>query len=74
LACATAATRAIRFGQRIGIADPELPPELVAELHSIVYEAVAYSRLILGWDIDTTDEQVAGTVEALFVGGLTQDR
>jgi AcrR family transcriptional regulator len=66
------ATRAIRFGQRAGIADPDLPADLVAEIHSITYEAVAYSRLILGWDIDATDARVAAVVERLFIGGLSQ--
>lgn len=64
------ATRAIRFGQRVGIADPGADAAVVAELHSICYEAVTYSRLILGWDIETSDDDVATTVERLFIGGF----
>ncbi|WP_033288957.1 TetR/AcrR family transcriptional regulator [Amycolatopsis jejuensis] len=67
-----ALTKAIRFGQQVGIADPEFDASVVGEIYSLCDESVVYTRLILGWDDDLSDEQVATCVERLLIGGFSR--
>ncbi|SFP70577.1 TetR/AcrR family transcriptional regulator [Amycolatopsis rubida] len=67
-----ALTKAIRFGQQVGIADAGCDASAVGEIYSLCDESVVYTRLILGWDADLSDERVATCVERLFIGGFSR--
>lgn len=65
-----AARRVLRHGLRHGLVWDDLDLELAAELHSMAYEATAYSRLLLGWDQQYQDAHVASLIAKLFLHGL----
>jgi len=61
---------ALKHGKRTGITVPDLDVDLTAELAVLLFERPTFTRLVLGWDGETTDDQVAQTIEALLGTGL----
>jgi AcrR family transcriptional regulator len=65
-----AARRVLRYGFRHKLVWDDLDLEMAAEMHSMAYEATAYSRLILGWDQQYQGAHVASLMGKLFLYGL----
>lgn len=61
----------VRAGQRQGIIDEDVDPEITADLIVAMFERPAYSRIVLGWDAETSDEDVAELMGRLLGHGLT---
>jgi AcrR family transcriptional regulator len=62
----------IKSGQRKGIVSEELDSEITADLIVAMFERPAYSRIVLHWDSDLTDEEIAGQMSDLLGGVLIQ--
>jgi len=60
----------ITSGQREGIISVELDAEVTADLVVAMFERPAYSRIVLGWDSDISDEDFAGLMGDLLGRGL----
>ena len=60
----------IEAGQRRHIISKELDPEITANLIVAMYERPTYARIVLGWDADLSDEDVADLMSDLLGGGL----
>jgi len=61
---------ALKRGQRAGVTAPDLDIALTSELAVLLFERPTFTRLVLGWDEETTDDQVAEMMEALLGSGL----
>lgn len=61
----------IEAGQRKGITSDELDAEVAADLIVAMFERPAYSRIVLGWDSDLSDDDFAALMSDLLGGGLT---
>ncbi|HEY1510167.1 MAG TPA: TetR/AcrR family transcriptional regulator [Solirubrobacteraceae bacterium] len=62
----------ITAGQRAGTISDELDPEIAANLIVAMYERPTYVRIVLGWDEDLTDGDVADLMRDLLGGGLVR--
>jgi AcrR family transcriptional regulator len=60
----------IKAGQRTGIISKGLDAEITANLIVAMYERPAYVRIVLGWDADLADDEVADLMTDLLGGGL----
>jgi AcrR family transcriptional regulator len=60
----------IKAGQRTHIISDELDPEITANLIVAMYERPAYARIVLRWDADLSDEEIADLMSDLLGGGL----
>jgi len=61
---------ALKRGQRAGVTKPGLDIELTAELAVLLFERPTYSRIVLGWDGEIEDDEVAAVTDALLGSGL----
>jgi len=62
----------IKAGRRQGIVDRNVDPEIAADLIVAAFERPAYSKIVLGWDDGTTDEQLADILSRLLGHGLAR--
>jgi AcrR family transcriptional regulator len=62
--------RALRHGKRSGVTVPDLDIELTAELAVLVFERPTFTRLILGWDEQISDEQITRLIEGMLGSGI----
>jgi AcrR family transcriptional regulator len=60
----------IKAGQRTHIISDDLDPEITANLIVAMYERPAYVRIVLRWDADLTDEEIADLMSDLLGAGL----
>lgn len=60
----------VQDGQRRGIVDGDLDADISADLIVAMFEKPAYARIVLGWDEDTTDEEMAETMARILGTGL----
>ncbi|MGZ6985097.1 MAG: hypothetical protein ACXVKP_09330, partial [Ilumatobacteraceae bacterium] len=60
----------VRHGQRTGVVNAQLDPVVVSELVVAMFDQPSYTRLDLGWDVTTSDEDVAEVMEHLLGEGL----
>jgi AcrR family transcriptional regulator len=65
-----AIARALRHGKRRGATVADLDIPLTAELAVLLFERPTFTRLILGWDGDVTDDDVAGVIEGMLGSGV----
>jgi AcrR family transcriptional regulator len=56
----------IREGQRAGNIDAEVDPEITAELIVAAFERPVYSRMVLGWEHEYSDEQLVRLMSHLL--------
>lgn len=61
---------AIEEGQSRGDVRSELDPAIVGDLTAMMFERPAYSRNIMAWDEELTDEEVSDLVGRLLGDGL----
>ncbi len=66
----TEMTGVIRDGQARGLIDKGVDPEITADLIVAMFERPAYSRIVLGWDAETSDEDVADLMGRMLGSGL----
>ncbi len=64
----------VRHGQRTGVVNSQLDPVVVSELVVAMFDQPSYTRLDLGWDVTTSDEDVAEVMEHLLGQGLRAAR
>jgi AcrR family transcriptional regulator len=62
----------IKAGQRKGTISKQLDADITADLIVAMFERPAYSRIVLRWDTDLTDEEIASLMSDLLGGGLIQ--
>ncbi len=60
----------IEAGQRQGIVDRRVDSEIAADLIVAAFERPAYSKIVLGWDESTSDQQLADVLSRLLGHGL----
>jgi AcrR family transcriptional regulator len=65
-----AIARALRHGKRQGVTVPDLDVPLTAEVAVLLFERPSFTRLIMGWDEDVTDDDVAGVIEGMLGTGV----
>jgi AcrR family transcriptional regulator len=63
-------TRVVRSGQQAGTVDAGIDPELTADLMLCMFDRPAYTRIVLGWDDELTDEAMADLMTQLLGHGL----
>jgi len=61
---------ALKRGERAGVTKPGLDIEFTAELAVLLFERPTYTRIVLGWDSEIEDDQVAAVTDALLGSGL----
>jgi AcrR family transcriptional regulator len=62
----------IKTDQEAGIANPRLDPEITGDLVAMLFERPAYSRNIMAWDEELTDEDISGLIGRLLGDGLLE--
>jgi AcrR family transcriptional regulator len=62
--------KAFKQGEAQGVTAPGLDLGLAAELAVLLFERPTFTRLVLGWDEDTDDDQTAALIEALLGSGF----
>ncbi|MFL5846640.1 MAG: TetR/AcrR family transcriptional regulator [Solirubrobacteraceae bacterium] len=62
--------KALRSGQADGVIDPGVDAEVTADLIEAAYERCARSRIVMGWDDEIADEEVADVMAGLLGSGL----
>jgi hypothetical protein len=62
--------RALRHGARHGITVSDLDTDVTADLAELLFERPTFTRLIMGWDEDVTDDDVAGVIEGMLGTGV----
>jgi AcrR family transcriptional regulator len=60
----------VEAGQRRKTISDELDPDITANLIVAMYDRPTYARIVLGWDTDLTDEEIADLMTDLLGGGL----
>lgn len=60
----------VKSGQKAGLIDKKVDPEITADLIVAVFERPLHSRLVLGWDEDVSDEVMADLISRLLGTGL----
>jgi AcrR family transcriptional regulator len=65
-----AIARALRHGKRRGATVPDLDVPLTAELAVLLFERPTFTRLIMGWDEDVTDDDVTAVIEGMLGTGV----
>jgi AcrR family transcriptional regulator len=60
----------VESGQRRGIIDNQVDPVITADLIVAAFERPVHARVVLGWDDETSDEQIADLISRLLGRGL----
>lgn len=60
----------VESGQRGGIIDKRVDPVITADLIVAAFERPVHSRVVLGWDDETSDEEIADLLSRLLGRGL----
>ncbi len=64
--------RVLKFGKSHNIIQPQTNLEVVSEFHAMGYEAVAYSKLVLGYEPEIGVTKIADIMSKLFIEGFEQ--
>jgi hypothetical protein len=60
----------VKAGQEGGIIDRRFDPVITADLIVAAFERPLHSRIVQGWDQETSDEQTADLISRLLGTGL----
>jgi AcrR family transcriptional regulator len=63
-------SKAFEQGKAQGVTVPGLDIGLAAELAVLLFERPTFTRLVLGWDEDTDDDQTGALIETLLGSGF----
>lgn len=65
--------RALERGAEEGTVRATADPRIVADLVEATYERCAHSRVVMGWDEEVSDDEIADVMSRLLGSGLSAD-